>query len=140
MNKDKRDKPTLVTSAFVEKDNKFLLVYDPKFKIWRVPGGRVEFGEKVEDCLAREMKEELNLDIQNPLFLGFGQDQQYHHVRGHNTSRLLLYYYVKTNEKLIIDKEEASDYKWIKLEELKNHENLEEGMIDLFKRFPDLKL
>ncbi len=68
---DKRDKPTLVTSAFVEKDGKFLLVYDPKFKFWRVPGGRVEFEEKVEDCLVREMEEELGIKTKNPIWKAF---------------------------------------------------------------------
>ena len=60
---DNREKPTVIVSAFIEKDGKYLLTLDPKFGFWRVPGGRVEPNEKVEDTLVREMKEELNIEI-----------------------------------------------------------------------------
>jgi ADP-ribose pyrophosphatase YjhB (NUDIX family) len=137
---DKRDKPTLVISAFVEKENKFLLVYDPKFKFWRVPGGRVEFKEKVEDCLVREMEEELGIKLDNQKFLGFGEDIAYHHEKKYHTSRLLLYYHVKTDKELTLDPKEISEHKWLTFEEIKKHDNLEPGMVDLFNRFPDMKL
>lgn len=39
--------------------------------IWAEPGGRVEFNEKVEDAIKREIKEELNINIQLLDFLGF---------------------------------------------------------------------
>jgi 8-oxo-dGTP diphosphatase len=70
-----REEPILVVSAFIRKNNKFLLIFDPKFEFWRVPGGRPKFGEKIEDALKREMKEELGLKISVDKFLGFGQDK-----------------------------------------------------------------
>lgn len=30
---------------------------------WEFPGGKLEFGESDEDCIKREMKEELNIEI-----------------------------------------------------------------------------
>lgn len=30
----------------------------PRFRVWRVPGGRPERGEKLEETLLREMQEE----------------------------------------------------------------------------------
>ena len=38
---------------------------------WSKPGGTVEFGEKTEDAIRREIKEELDVDIELIKFLGF---------------------------------------------------------------------
>jgi len=38
---------------------------------WSKPGGTVEFGEKIEDAIRREIKEELNIEIELIKFLGF---------------------------------------------------------------------
>lgn len=38
---------------------------------WSKPGGTVEFGEKIEDAVRREIKEELGVDIELIRFLGF---------------------------------------------------------------------
>ncbi|MFA6306328.1 MAG: nucleotide exchange factor GrpE [Patescibacteria group bacterium] len=58
-------------SAFIfNKDGKLLLTRSPKWgNLWVVPGGKVDFGESMEQTLKREMKEELNLDISNIEYL-----------------------------------------------------------------------
>ena len=38
---------------------------------WDIGGGKIEFGEKVEDALAREIKEEYLTDVLKKEFLGF---------------------------------------------------------------------
>lgn len=38
---------------------------------WSKPGGTVEFGEKIEDAVKREVKEEFGIDIELIRFLGF---------------------------------------------------------------------
>ncbi len=54
--------------AFIVHENKILLVkkseQDPSHpNEWEVPGGRIEFGENLEDHIKREVKEEVGLDI-----------------------------------------------------------------------------
>ncbi|MCS7280346.1 MAG: (deoxy)nucleoside triphosphate pyrophosphohydrolase [Desulfobacterota bacterium] len=55
----------LVTCGIIEKDGKILIAKrkDKEGDKWEFPGGKVERGEDLKDCLKREIKEELNLDI-----------------------------------------------------------------------------
>jgi 8-oxo-dGTP diphosphatase len=57
-----------VTAAILMKDGKVLIAQraeDQKLGgKWEFPGGKVEFGETPEECLKREIKEELGIDIE----------------------------------------------------------------------------
>lgn len=127
----------VICSAFIQKQGKFLTVFDPGFRVWRVPGGRAEWGEGVEETLLREMSEETGVQFDHPRFLGFGQDQQFYHADNKETSRLVLYFYVKTDKELNLDPAEASDHRWVSLEELKHMDNVEGALVDFFQRFPE---
>ena len=58
---------TEVVAALIKKGDKFLICQRPKNKarglLWEFVGGKVEKGEGKQQALARECKEELNLDI-----------------------------------------------------------------------------
>jgi 8-oxo-dGTP diphosphatase len=130
----------VICSAFIEKDGKFLIVMCPRFKVWRVPGGRTEQGERLEDTLIREMKEETGLSFQNPRFIGFGQDQQFHVRDQKETSRLIMFFHVKTDQEPKLDPDEAERYKWVTFDELKKIKDKEGAITDLFNRNPKLIL
>ena len=51
--------------ALLEHQNKILIIHEPfqNQLIYKFPGGGLEFGEGTRDCLIREFKEELNLDV-----------------------------------------------------------------------------
>ena len=54
--------------AFIERDGHLLLVrksdQDPEQpNLWEVPGGRIEFGESLDDHLCREVREEVGLEV-----------------------------------------------------------------------------
>ena len=57
----------LVTAAIIERDGKVLIARRaPASKLagqWEFPGGKVEEGETLQQCLVRELKEELGIDV-----------------------------------------------------------------------------
>lgn len=133
-----------VCSAFIKNGNKFLFVYDPFFRLWRVPGGKLEVYEKVEDCVVREVKEETDLNAKHPKFIGFGQDVHvvYLPKGAIKRSRLLMFFRVevKSIKDIKPDPGEISKYKWLTLEEIKKHSNKEGALEDLFKRNKGIKV
>lgn len=59
-------RPYVGVGAVIVADGKVLIVkrkYDPLAGQWSIPGGAVELGETLEDCVAREMQEETGLEI-----------------------------------------------------------------------------
>lgn len=58
----------LVTAALIRDEDKILIAQRGRSKRfgwkWEFPGGKVRADETPEDCLRREIKEELNLEIQ----------------------------------------------------------------------------
>ena len=58
----------LVTAALIRDENRILIAQRGRSKRfgwkWEFPGGKVRAKETPEDCLQREIKEELNLEIQ----------------------------------------------------------------------------
>lgn len=56
-----------VALALIEKEGKFLLInrQKPHLKLsWAFPGGMIEDGESEEKAVIREVKEEVNMDVQ----------------------------------------------------------------------------
>jgi len=57
-----------VTAAIILKDNKVLIAQRAPGKNqagkWEFPGGKVELGETPQECLNREIREELEVDIE----------------------------------------------------------------------------
>lgn len=49
--------------AAIIKNNKILVVKETGWKEYGIPGGSIKENEMVVDCLAREIKEELNVNV-----------------------------------------------------------------------------
>ena len=138
MSDDPVKSPQVVCSAFVERNGKFLLFFCPRFKVWRLPGGRAEYSETLEETVVRELKEELGLSVKNPKFVGWAQDHQYHVRDRLGTSRLLMFFHVKIRQEPVIDSDEAEKYAWLQFAQLKKLRNKEGALTTLLRQNPRL--
>ena len=80
--------PALTVDAIIVDEDKIVLVQrlnNPYKDYWALPGGFVEYGEKVEDATIREAKEETGLDIELNKLVGVYSDAN-RDPRGHTVS------------------------------------------------------
>lgn len=111
--------PALTVDTIILEDNKVVLIKrlnNPYKDHWAIPGGFVEYGEKVEDAAVREAKEETGLDIELIKLVGVYSDPN-RDPRGHTVTIAFLSKIVGGTLKSDSD---AKDAKFIEINELKN--------------------
>ncbi len=94
------------------KDNKLLLVRETKDDSFKLPGGRFEIDETPLECLTREIKEELNSNVNHNSLELIG-DYVYNHS---NYGDWKTYIYKGDLTTIpIVDGEEIAEYTWFSL-------------------------
>lgn len=72
-----------VTAAVIEKEGSILIAKrkkdDKLFNLWEFPGGKIEEGESPEECLKREIREELGVIISVGEYIGSSY-YEYDHI------------------------------------------------------------
>jgi ADP-ribose pyrophosphatase YjhB (NUDIX family) len=123
-------KTDLVVAGYIVHNNKVLLIHHKKLDKWIPPGGHIDENETPDDALKREMKEELNLEIEilgrNDIPGGGNIVKQLsvpfyvnvHNVGDHNHCCFFYLCKPKNTETLEIEKKEVNDYSWFSLEDL----------------------
>lgn len=84
----KQKSPALTVDAVLIEDGSILLVHrkHPPFQgTWALPGGFVEYGEKTEEAMVREMCEETGLHVTPRIVLGVYSDPA-RDPRGHTVT------------------------------------------------------
>ncbi|MBE6485842.1 MAG: NUDIX hydrolase [Methanosphaera stadtmanae] len=111
--------PALTVDTLILEDNKIILIKrlnNPFKDYWAIPGGFVEYGEKVEDAAVREAKEETGLDIELTKLVGVYSDPD-RDPRGHTVTIAFLSKIIGGTLKSDSD---AKDAKFLDINELKN--------------------
>lgn len=102
--------------AICENNNRILGVYEYyKGEIFcKLPGGGVEFGEGILDCLHREFLEELNVKIEIIEHL-YTQEHFVESIVDDGKQLLLIYYVVKivNMEDMIVNTPDINRFEWI---------------------------
>jgi len=125
--------PTVGALIFNSKGELFLMASPAWNGKYVIPGGHIELGERLEDALKREIKEETNLDIFDINFLCFIE-----FIYGKNFQQkkhfLFIDYVCKTNDSYVALNEEGTDYIWISPEKAL-HINTEEYTQKAIKKY-----
>lgn len=102
-------------------ENKILIIREPFAGtiIDKFPGGGLEYGEGLIDCLKREFMEELNLEIEVESHF-YTQDFFLQSRFDENEQILMIYYKVKANDisKLVVIDQDIQELIWKDLSEL----------------------
>ncbi|NTU66805.1 MAG: NUDIX domain-containing protein [Candidatus Moranbacteria bacterium] len=112
----------LAARAVIIKNGRMLLC-KPVDKDWYFfPGGHVEFGEKTEDALARELNEEMNIVPEDISFIGlienrFERDNEKYH-------EIDVVFKVGIGSQEISEREDHIGFEWVDIESLKEKQAL----------------
>jgi len=103
----------LTTDAVIIDGSRILLIKRDKEPFrgkWALPGGHVEYGEKVEDAAIREAKEETGVDINLVSLLGVYSDPK-RDPRSHSVA-IAFICRPKTQDSRPLGGDDASEAKW----------------------------
>ncbi|XOB41832.1 MAG: NUDIX hydrolase [Candidatus Nealsonbacteria bacterium] len=137
------NKSLIVVSGIIQKKDKYLLVKKKgKFHegLWFFPGGIVEKNESIDSALKREIKEEVNLDISGIKFI---YSTVFKNKASDNYKTFpfvtILLFKCETNGKEVETGDDADDFKWVRLEEMKDYK-LRPGGLEVIQEMKKLGL
>ncbi len=126
--------PRVGSAILVEDNGKYLLGKRNKQNyqnFWVIPGGKVEWGENLEQAGIRELKEETNLDVEIVKFLGWKEiintKDDYHRYVFFFLGKL------KDHEVDIKTLEDVSEAKFFAIDEIKKIDLLANSAKEVFK-------
>lgn len=112
-------------AALVHRNGKILLVrrgVEPGLGKWSAPGGAVNLGERLQDAVVRELREECGIEIEPEKLVdvldiiaeGEGRRPRFHYV--------LVYFLAKAKEEELRPSDDVMDARWVKLEEVPRYD------------------
>jgi ADP-ribose pyrophosphatase YjhB (NUDIX family) len=118
------DQPIVGIGAVIIQEGKIALIKrgnEPSKGKWTIPGGLVELGESLEASVIRETKEEVCLDVDNPILIGVVDnvdlDEQgkvkYHYV--------IIDYLVHVIAGTIQAASDAAELRWVPFNEVESY-------------------
>jgi 8-oxo-dGTP diphosphatase len=110
----------VVAVALIDADGRVLIAQRPEGKqmagLWEFPGGKVEPGERPEQALIRELKEELDIDVQAACLAPFVFASH-----GYETFHLLMPLYLCRRWSGVVKAREHARLAWVKPDRLRDY-------------------
>lgn len=115
------------------RNNKILFLKTARVGRYELPGGRINFGESVEQAFKREIEEELGFEkiemgklINTWSFTSVREDTNYHFV--------IFDFEIFTNESKIKLSDEHTEYKWVGVKEFEKMD-MREGYKEALRKY-----
>ena len=115
---DKKFPKATVGAYIFNSKGELFLMNSPKWgDLLIVPGGHIEYGEKIEDALKREVKEETGLDVENIEqidVINMIEPDQFTIRKAHFIGLQLKAKLIDDKQEVILDEREGVEYIWLK--------------------------
>jgi nucleoside triphosphatase len=99
-------------------EEKIFLAKSPKWNnMWIVPGGKLDYGETLKECVKREVKEETGLNITNVKFLEVLESIKSKEFHDEKHFIFLDFTCKAINNEVVLLERELNEYKWVTPEE-----------------------
>ncbi len=101
---------------------RLLLVRTEKWRgLWGVPGGKVEWGERLEDALRREFLEEVGLQLHNIRFALF--QEAINPPDFYRPAHFLLFnYFAESKSEEVVANEEIVEWAWVEVASARSYQ------------------
>lgn len=102
------------------KDNKILLVRQGSLRKWHISGGLMELNESIEETMLREIKEELDIDLEIDKLISIFSSPKWNIElsNGDKTQQVLFFFLLKgefEEKNIRLQEEEIYEYKFFDL-------------------------
>jgi 8-oxo-dGTP diphosphatase len=130
------NQPIIGVGAVIIRNGKILLEKrkgEPGRNKWTIPGGLVELGESAEQTVIREVREETNLEVEEPKLIDVVNNitpDEDGRIKYHF---LIVDYFVKLRGGKLKAADDAAELRWVRFSEVENYD-LTRSFREFFKR------
>jgi len=130
-----------VGAVIYNDEGKIFLMASPKWKKWLVPGGKIEESETEEEALIREVREEMDIELDKIFKFGEMFKSPSEDFKDPTVAFHFIDFFAKAKQTEITPNEEISDYGWFTIEEALELDLLDttKDLIEKFIEYQNLK-
>lgn len=111
-----------VGAVIFNPDGKLLLCKSDKWNNqYVIPGGHIELGEKMEEALRREIREETGLEVYDITLISL-KESVFSDTFHEKKNFIFIDFTCKTDSYEVILNDEAQEYRWIKLSDIDHYD------------------